>query len=121
MTYGPAGVKSWLKHSRYQRDDFWETQRTPYILNNSTVSGYWKSIRGDLITVLTLAKSGHSALRTTLPTLKQAIQDMVINGTLLCHADNMYYCFASSYPCDVLHFCYNFGGVCGEHGQCVCY
>jgi hypothetical protein len=55
--------------------------RTLYLLNvtgsSDLVGGYWRADINNLVTVLTLAKSGHSALRTVLPTLKQAIQDML--------------------------------------------
>jgi hypothetical protein len=56
------------------------------------VGGYWRADEKNLVTFLTLAKSGHSALRNTLPVLKQAVNDLLTQKTLLCHSDNYLHC-----------------------------
>ena len=123
LTYGPNGVKSWLSHSRYLGNDIWEQPRRVFILNSTdseVVGGYWRSDSKNLITVLTLAKSGHSALRSSLPTLKQAVSDMLSSdGKLLCHSNDLTNCDTSKAMCIAVNACGVYG-ICGYDGQCVC-
>jgi hypothetical protein len=80
QTIGPNGIKAWLKNSRYLSNDIWDQPRRIYLLNSTAqemVGGYWRADEKDLISILTLAKSGRSALRESLPTLKQAIADII--------------------------------------------
>lgn len=70
-----ASMEPWLRQSKYLDRQFWENSRKIYYTNNTytggmlRVGGYWRSDPKNLLTLLTMPKAGHSALRSDVPTL----------------------------------------------------
>jgi hypothetical protein len=74
MRDGPASAEPWLKSSQYLNTHFWEDSRRIYFINDTQtgqriIGGYWRSDPQNLITLMTLPKAGHSALRDAVPIL----------------------------------------------------
>jgi hypothetical protein len=85
-------MEPWLRNSKYLGSEIWEDNRKIYYVNangnNKTVGGYWRSDPLYLVTLLTLPKSGHSALRSSIPIIKQALTDFASSQKRLrCHSD----------------------------------
>ena len=68
-------MQPWLKNSKYLGPLFWEQSRKIYYINNTytggmrKVGGYWRTSSTNTLTLFTLPKAGHSALRGDVPTL----------------------------------------------------
>lgn len=88
-------MQPWLKNSKYLDPMFWENSRKIYYINNTytsgirKVGGYWRSDSKNLLTLFTMPKAGHSALRSDVPTLMQMLGDYVSpDRKLTCHSGN---------------------------------
>jgi len=86
-------MQPWLKNSKYLDPIFWESSRKIYYINNTytggmrKVGGYWRSAPDNLLTLFTMPKAGHSALRSDIPTLMQILGDYYgPDKKLLCHS-----------------------------------
>jgi len=84
------------------------------------VGGYWRADPDYLITLLTVPKMGHAALRTDVPTLNQAVGDYLLNDhKLYCHQDDLYKCLTANSMCAAMNAC-GVNGICMYEGQCIC-
>lgn len=124
MTGGPGAAESWLRQCRYLTSDIWEDARRIYLVNytitnKSYVGGYWRADPLNLITLLTLPKTGNAAFRNNVPTLKQAIGDFLSNQALQCHSDDPTQCLTASKMCAAMNDCSGHG-ECQINGQCIC-
>jgi hypothetical protein len=77
---GPVTMEPWLRNSKYLNSDIWEDSRRIYFVNDTysgrmKVGGYWRSDPKSLVTLFTLPKAGHSALREDVVTLMLMIGD----------------------------------------------
>lgn len=117
-------MEPWLKSSNYLDPLIWEDSRKIYYVNDTyskkiKVGGYWRSDPQNLVTLFTLTKAGHSALRRDVPTLMQMIGDyMTSDKKLQCHAVNASDCETNVKMCLAMNGC-NGNGFCSQ-GQCVC-
>lgn len=121
---GPVSVRSMFKGSKYYGNKVWETPRNIYYVNSTTqgmyVGGYWRADPEYVITLLTVPKMGHAALRTEVPTLKQAVGDYLLNDhKLYCHTDDLDKCLTANYMCASMYAC-GVNGICMYDGQCIC-
>lgn len=81
MRDGVISQHKWLRNSYYLGNFMWEDSRRIYLVNDTIsqsmkIGGYWRTDQKNLITLFTLPKSGHSALREQVMTLNQLIEDM---------------------------------------------
>lgn len=72
-------MEPWIKNLRDVASQIPDQSRQIYYYNgsdpkNMVVGGYFKSVNG--LTLFTLPKAGHSALRGDTQTLKQLVTDM---------------------------------------------
>ena len=96
----------------------WEDSRKIYYVNDTyakrmKVGGYWRSDSKSLITLFTLPKSAHSALRGDVVTLMSLIGDFMSADKkgLQCHAQNASDCKTSVKMCLAMNAC-NGNGYC---------
>jgi hypothetical protein len=119
-------MEPWLRNSKYLNSDIWEDSRKIYFVNDTyskrmKVGGYWRSDSKSLVTLFTLPKAGHSALRGDVVNLMSLIGDYMTsdkNKGLQCHAQNVSDCKTSVKMCLTMNGC-NQNGYC-QQGQCVC-
>ena len=111
-------MEPWLRNSKYLNSDIWEDSRKIYYVNDTyaqrmKVGGYWRSDSKSLVTLFTLPKAGHSALREDVVTLMSLIGDYMTSGGkgLQCHAKNVSDCSTS------FKMCLNMNG-CNGNGYC---
>jgi len=114
-----------LRKSKYLNEQLWEDSRKIYYVNDTyagkmKVGGYWRSDYKGLVTLFTLPKAGHSALRTDVVTLMSLIGDMMTPDFTgpKCHAKDRGQCYTGGNMCEMMNGC-NRNGYC-DQGQCVC-
>jgi carboxypeptidase C (cathepsin A) len=90
---GPATMEPWMRNSKYLNPEIWEDSRKIYYVNDTyakrmKVGGYWRNDPKSLVTLFTLPKAGHSALRGDVVTLMSLIGDYMTPNSkgLQCHA-----------------------------------
>lgn len=113
-------MQPWLKNSKYLGSSFWEQSRKIYYINNTytggmrKVGGYWRTSETNTLTLFTMPKAGHSALRSDVPTLMQIIGDYVSpDRQLTCHSGNATDCNTAQKMCAAMKTC-NSNGYCQD-------
>ena len=104
----------------------WNQPRKIYYVHDNTtgideVGGYYRSDENAKITLMSIPKSGHFVPATQLLASKNFLQDIWLNGRLMCHkGTDPKECDTGSIMCSFMKGCSGHGACNEATGKCAC-